>query len=188
MFLYLNNITKMAHEVIKEHLKEGMTVIDGTVGNGNDTLFMAKAVGSHGKVYGFDIQKQAIENTSNLLQKEEAFSQVHLIQDGHQFIDKYVPDEVDGAMYNLGYLPGGDHNIVTQPSTTVVSLEQCMNKLKRNGVVTVAVYYGHEGGVEEKNEVEDFFKKLDSRVYSVIQLELFNKKNNPPKLFIVRKL
>lgn len=47
-------------------------VVDATCGNGNDTLAMLKMVrddsdGCGGHVYAMDIQKDAIESTSSLL-------------------------------------------------------------------------------------------------------------------------
>ena len=34
-----------------EHIREGDTVVDFTMGNGNDTLFLSETVGENGKVY-----------------------------------------------------------------------------------------------------------------------------------------
>lgn len=53
-------------------IQKGDTVIDATCGNGNDTLAMLKmvmhdSVGCGGYVYAMDIQKDAIESTSSLL-------------------------------------------------------------------------------------------------------------------------
>ena len=36
---------------ILQHLKRGCTAVDFTMGNGHDTLFLSRAVGSEGKVY-----------------------------------------------------------------------------------------------------------------------------------------
>ncbi len=47
---------------------ESDTVVDATVGNGNDTLLLARLASF---VYGFDIQKEAINNTDSLLKKVE---------------------------------------------------------------------------------------------------------------------
>lgn len=63
----LQSPLRFSHEIIKQALVSGDTVIDATVGNGNDTVVLAKAVGSMGKVYGFDIQEEAIDKTKEKL-------------------------------------------------------------------------------------------------------------------------
>ncbi|MBC7032591.1 SAM-dependent methyltransferase, partial [Salmonella enterica subsp. enterica serovar Enteritidis] len=45
----------------------GDHVIDATVGNGHDTVYLAKLVGTTGHVDGFDIQSAAIEATTTAL-------------------------------------------------------------------------------------------------------------------------
>ncbi len=53
------------------YVEEGQIVLDCTVGNGNDTLFLANLVGETGNVYGFDIQSRAIDTVKNkLLEKK----------------------------------------------------------------------------------------------------------------------
>ncbi len=60
----LLNILTYAHTLLRESLKEGDIAIDATCGNGHDTLFLSQTVGSAGKVYGFDIQEQAIQKNA----------------------------------------------------------------------------------------------------------------------------
>ena len=50
------DLTGLHKHFIMEHLKEGDVAVDFTMGNGNDTLFLSKAVGEKGKVFAFDIQ------------------------------------------------------------------------------------------------------------------------------------
>ena len=61
----LERILPYSHTLMEKAASNGDIVVDGTVGNGNDTVFLAKLVGPTGKVYGFDIQKEAIERTKN---------------------------------------------------------------------------------------------------------------------------
>ena len=61
--MFLNTkLTEMIHEILRPIIKPGDLVVDATLGNGFDTLFLAKAVGPQGKVIGFYIQECAIEN------------------------------------------------------------------------------------------------------------------------------
>ncbi|CAH9098554.1 unnamed protein product [Cuscuta europaea] len=64
--------TLLAHRVWMDIVKKGDIVIDATCGNGYDTLALLKMVADHtqkGRVYGMDIQKVALENTSLLLDR-----------------------------------------------------------------------------------------------------------------------
>lgn len=45
---------------MSERLKPGDRAVDGTVGNGWDTLKLCELVGPAGKGYGFDIQEEAV--------------------------------------------------------------------------------------------------------------------------------
>lgn len=61
------SLVELSHEILSEVLKEGDIAVDCTAGNGNDTIFLAKAVGSMGNVFSFDIQDIAIGNTFSSL-------------------------------------------------------------------------------------------------------------------------
>lgn len=63
---------------------------------------------------------------------------------------------ISDAIFNLGYLPGGDKTIVTYPETTIAGIKGCLNHLCHNGLVIVVAYYGHPGGECEKNTVLEF--------------------------------
>ena len=57
------NTLKITRDIIYNCVKEGQTVVDCTVGNGNDTVLLAKLVGENGRIYGFDVQKEALNIT-----------------------------------------------------------------------------------------------------------------------------
>ena len=67
--------------------------IDGTAGNGYDTLFLAEIVGKSGHVYSFDVQEEAIQSTQTKL-KEADINHVTLIHDGHQHVLNYVQQPI----------------------------------------------------------------------------------------------
>lgn len=54
------SVLSFAHKLTAERLAPGGRAIDATVGTGSDTLFLAKAAGPRGGVYGFDIQHAAL--------------------------------------------------------------------------------------------------------------------------------
>ena len=93
---------------ILTHLKEGDVAVDFTMGNGYDTEFLSKTVGETGRVYAFDIQKQAVESTARHLKEVGCPENYTLIHDSHQFVKNYVKEPFKAGMFNLGWLPGGD--------------------------------------------------------------------------------
>lgn len=188
MLLFRRNFTEIVHSMMREKIKEGDTVIDGTVGNGGDTLFLAEMVGTQGKVIGFDIQRQAIERTAQKLREQNLDMQVQLVQDSHGYIDQYVTGKIQGAMYNLGYLPGGDRQIITRPETTIRALQQTLSLLVPGGLITIISYYGHEGGLEEKTAVEGFLKAQNTQHFTVMRLDFINRSSNPPLIYLIERI
>lgn len=186
------NISKaleMARKYISACVQEGDFVIDATAGNGYDTLFLARLVGDKGKVISFDIQLEAINNTRQRLTAEKLLHRVDLIHSGHEQIDKYVDInlEISAAMFNLGYLPGGDHNIITKPDTTLKALRSCLVRLKKGGIVTIVIYTGHKGGKEEKTSLLKFCSRLDQKIFTVLHYHIINQVNEPPSLIVIEK-
>ena len=49
------------------------------MGNGFDTAFMAGLIGETGHVYAFDIQSEAIQNTTAKLEAEDITESLHII-------------------------------------------------------------------------------------------------------------
>lgn len=173
--------------MMQSHIKEGAIVLDATVGNGNDTLDLARLVGKNGKVYGFDIQSIAIENTRTLLEENNTLDNVVLINDNHIKIDEYIDQELDLAIYNLGYLPKGDKTIRTDAENTVISVSKALELLKGNGIMIIISYIGHPGGLEEKETLESMLLHLDQKKYNVLKNEFINQKNFPPLIYLIEK-
>lgn len=180
---------RFSHELLKKSIVPGDYVIDATVGNGNDTVMLARTVGEMGKVYGFDIQKKAIESTKEKLLLTGLLSQTVLIHDGHENINHYVENsqQISAAVFNLGYLPKGNKSIVTKPETTISAIDQCLNRLRKGGLISIMVYHGHEGGQEEKEAVDRFVTNLSQDDYQVLEYKFINQKNNPPFLYVIEK-
>lgn len=162
--------------------------MDATVGNGNDTLFLAECVGISGKVYGFDIQQTAIEKTKQKLAAADVLDRVNLIQDNHANLSNYLTnDRIKAVMFNLGYLPGGDTNLITKPESTIRALEAVLYLLGQGGIITVASYRGHPGALEEYTKVNILLSKLNSTKFNVLRLESINHAHLPPVLFVAQK-
>ena len=59
----LGNARAWTRELWDKLSLEGAFVIDATVGNGYDTVYLAGKVGETGREYGFDVQMEAIGAT-----------------------------------------------------------------------------------------------------------------------------
>ncbi len=184
---YLTKVTDLNKVLLEDVISEGDTVIDATMGNGYDTKYLAQKVGENGVVYSFDVQEEAIKSTKKRLEKENLLNRVNLILDGHENIDIYVKDEVSCVLFNLGYLPRAKHQIITKPDTTLKAIKKSLNLLKPHGVISIAIYTGHEGGMDECNAVFDYVSKLDQSNFNVLNCNFVNQVNNPPRLILIEK-
>ncbi|QBP18711.1 class I SAM-dependent methyltransferase [Acetilactobacillus jinshanensis] len=180
---------KYSHVLLKQVVQRGDNVIDATMGNGNDTAFLAKLVGDHGNVYAFDIQDQALQKTKQRLIKSNLTKSVTLYHTGHQHIlDTIGMTSISAAIFNLGYLPGGNKKIITRPTTTLSAIKQCLMILQKGGMIVLVLYYGHPGGKPEKNDVLQFASKLNQKQYTVLKYQFINQVNDPPILVAIQKL
>jgi 16S rRNA C1402 N4-methylase RsmH len=116
-------LLEKAHEMIESSVGVGDMVVDATLGNGHDTLFLAQCVGPTGKVIGFDVQQAALDATrKRLLVAGIGESSFELHLESHVQILEYVPFGVSAVVFNLGYLPGADKSVITQVATTLEAL------------------------------------------------------------------
>lgn len=96
-------------------------------------------------------------------------------------MQKYAETEsVDCIMFNLGYLPGGDHTIATKADTTIQALERGLNLLKPLGMISLAIYHGGDTGFAERDAVLNWLKQLDCKQYTVLVTDFYNRPNHPP--------
>lgn len=176
-----------AHQYAEAVVAPGDTVIDATMGNGNDTLFLARLTGPEGKVYAFDIQEAAVGRTRERLEAHGVSGWCELILDGHEHMDRHVAEPVKLVMFNLGYLPGGDHGINTRAETTIEAVEKSLSLIRDDGLIIIVIYYGGETGFEERDALLDYLAKLDVRRFSVMKTEFINQINCPPILICIEK-
>lgn len=177
-------LTQIAQQRISEVIKPGDIVIDATVGNGFDTHFLAQQVNETGRVFGFDLQEQAIQSTQKRL-TEAGLQNVVLLQKSHTEVLCYVIQPVTAAMFNLGYLPRSDHSIVTCAETTITALNQIVKKLVNGGMITILAYRGHDGGPEEAQAVEYWLHNQQD--CTVERIDSQPAKATSPVLFVLIK-
>ena len=184
----ITRTTELAMSVTLTYIKPGDTVIDATCGTGQDTVVLARAVGNEGSVYAFDIQKSAHLLTEARL-KSHGITNVQMKMQSFVSMSDHIQERSAAAVvFNLGYLPGGDHSITTTADTTLEGLEAALRTIRPGGIVTVVMYDGHEEGAEEKKAILEWAEDLDQSRYHVAYVSLLNQKKHPPEiLWITRK-
>lgn len=178
MFKYVSDVSILSHNIIKEYVKNKNVAIDATLGNGYDCDFLSSCFK---KVYAFEIQKEACEK---YIDKN---NNVIIINESHHKIDKFINEEVDCVCYNLGYLPGGNKEITTLAETSLKSIQLSLNLLSKNGIISIAIYRGHNEGIEEKNCIIKYLKTLPKNSFGVMIHECINRSQKSPLLIIVEK-
>ncbi len=173
--------------ILQQRVGAGCKVADATCGNGNDTIFLAGIVGERGRVWSFDIDKEALETTGEKLRQSFLSPVVELVHAGHERLGEFISEPLDAVVFNLGYLPGGVKSTVTRPETTLAALEQALGLLVPGGIVLLVVYIGHPGGVEEAEALEDWTARLPSPEYNVWRSSLLNRRTDAPYLVMIEK-
>ena len=185
----MKNAQQFSHEMILSVNLEDGIFIDATAGNGHDTLFLAQHIEKGSKILVFDIQESAILQTRQLLQKHDLAPKVTCILDSHANISNYLEQDerVRLAIFNLGYLPGSDKKIITIPSSTLEAIQILLERLEKYGKIIIVSYYGHDGGLDEKNSVEGLISTLPQKEWSVLKYQFINQINCPPICYIIEK-
>ncbi|TFE28149.1 class I SAM-dependent methyltransferase [Cohnella luojiensis] len=190
------SVLSQAQRWVKERVKPGDAVVDATAGNGSDTLFLARTVGSGGIVYAFDIQNEALENTRRRLDAAEVseagrLAEVTLVHAGHETMDDAVASDLHGriaaVMFNLGYLPGASSTVITEPATTLSALDSALRLLRGGGVLTAVVYPGHEGGQVEADAVQAWASGISLSVAQTVIYRFPQKTVSPYLIALIKR-
>ncbi|SKA83127.1 Putative rRNA methylase [Caloramator quimbayensis] len=184
MFSVVVKATQMAQSFVEKKLCEYDNAVDATLGNGNDTIFLSNIL-KKGIVYSFDIQKIAVDNFKETAGRLN-ISNVIAVNDGHENMDRYINKSVKAVMFNLGYLPKGDINIVTKAETTLKALKKGLNLLMTGGIITI-VAYPHEEGRRERDEIFNYLKSLNPKDYAVMEIGFINRYSNSPSVIVIEK-
>jgi predicted methyltransferase len=182
----MERLTDKVHQILRSRLKPGDVAIDATAGNGHDTLFLAKSVGPAGWVYAFDVQPEAILQTQKRLESAGCENVRVLLRDHAEMADA-VPLEHHGQIaavtFNLGYLPGSDKTLRTEPESTCRAIAAALALLREGGVLSVLAYTGHAGGLAEADAVGTLLKTLPAEEFAVEQIH--TSRPDSPRLFVV---
>lgn len=165
--------TQLCHSFLRDFLREGDTAIDATAGNGHDTLFLARLVGNSGRVLAFDIQPGAIEASRRKIEAAGLSARVAFHHASHARLGQFTPPEsAHAVVFNLGYLPGAPHGIITEAAETLRALDAAGTALTPGGLLAAVCYPGHEGGGREAADVEAWFSALPEAGWRIVKFSV----------------
>lgn len=173
----MENMVNFVQERIKK--KRYHIGIDFTMGNGHDTLFLSDYCKY---VYSYDIQPLALKHTKELVKDRNNIS---LFLKSHELFDEDV-ECFDVGIFNLGYLPGGSQDVVTDYRVTLKTIEKALMRLNKKGCLYVVIYIGHDQG-RESRYLQEYFQTLDHRLYNVAKFEMMNKQNAPYVVIVEKR-
>ena len=183
----LRNARHLAADYMKRTIRPGDTVVDATMGNGKDTLFLAELVGEAGHVYAFDVQEEAVARTQERVTEAGFAARTTLLLAGHETIAQHVPSGVMAVMFNLGWLPGAAHIVTTKTDTTLAAVDAAVSLLAPGGIVTVCIYPGHDEGKRELSALLEYAAGLSVRTYNVAHHCFLNASGETPQLILIQK-
>ena len=183
----LKSARYIAADCLRRFLLPGDTAVDATMGNGHDTLMLCQIVGENGRVYAFDVQAQAVENTRKRLEDAGVAERAQLFLCGHERMAEYVPGNMQAVMFNLGWLPGGDKSVTTHWETTRTAVASALRLLAFNGICVICVYPGHEAGDEERRLLSEMLCSLRPQDFNVVHHRFINAGPGAPECYILQK-
>ncbi len=197
----LTRIISWGHELLAEVIRAGDLVVDLTAGNGHDTLMLARLAGSAGQVIAFDIQPGALASTRDRLANVGMSIRDHvasstplsrcpgidLVHGSHARFAEVVPGQPVAVIGNLGFLPGGDKDIITRPDSTLIAISAACSALAVGGRMAIVVYPGHPGGDVEAEAVSLYCSQLDQENYQVLLVKVQNRPEAPFLLVAEKK-
>lgn len=178
-----DNALTYAKMVVDQEIKAEDICLDMTLGNGNDTIYLAHKC-KH--VFAFDINPAAITSAQKNID-EANIHNVSFILDSHQEVSKYINGSIGVAMFNLGYLPGGNKTIHTNYPHTIQAIKNILPMLRASGVIVIVLYPGSSRGYEESLYVEDYVTTLSQKFYDVVKYQSINQIHYPPYVIAIRK-
>mmetsp|Transcript_97834 Transcript_97834/g.143218 ORF Transcript_97834/g.143218 Transcript_97834/m.143218 type:complete len:217 (-) Transcript_97834:225-875(-) len=170
-------------------------------------LLQALAAAGGGTVISCDIQALAIEKAKILLNRnlenvmnidhdssdewicsptDEMLQQyptsrpvtVRWVLQSHLDVLQNMPAaSVKVVVFNLGYLPGGDKNIVTIPAVTMATIAASRIALQEGGCISATCYPGHAEGKLEEDSIFADARALPVEIWSCYLHQWINQRN-----------
>lgn len=184
-----NNSLNFQRTLWLDILKRAKIIIDATCGNGHDLLYLYENSLKESHIYAFDIQENALQySKERLFPTADIDNRVKFVCDDHKNINEHgIPTPYDLVIFNLGYLPNGDHSLTTKAESTIAAIKVAMENLAQHGLITVVAYPGTPYGEHEKNKVFNFLKEISQKTFDISHWRPINQRNNPPELFMISR-
>ena len=179
-----------------------LLLLDATCGNGHDSLFLLSHAPPQARLLCMDVQPAALAATRTRLEAAGLAARAELRLQGHQELDTILPsclrqtgdtEEQTAvclgcACFNLGWLPGGDKNLVTRTENTLHALEAVLHHLAPQGCVSLHCYTGHPGGQEEAEAIRGRVASLPPRQWRVLSAADANRSSQGESLLVLERL
>lgn len=179
--------TELAQALLQAAIQAGDTVIDATAGHGQDTVFLAECVGPGGRVLAFDVQPQAIRSARAKVAAAGLAARVTFHHASHARMAEHAASgSVAAVMFNLGYLPGDDHQVTTTAPETLAALAVAADLLQPGGALSVVCYPGHPAGAAETVAVEAWLGTMAARGWKIVKYSLLGTLRPAPLLLVAR--
>lgn len=194
-FQSLPSLVELAGRAISDHLARQresrpasapLRALDGTAGQGFDTLRLARDVGRGGRVEAFDVQPEALAIVADKLSAAGLRERVTLHACGHERLAELELGPFDAAMFNFGWLPGFDHAVRTRAATSRAALEATLERLRPGALLSIVAYPAHEGGDEELAVIEELVAGLSKRRWLVHVTRVVNRRGAPVLVLVER--
>lgn len=187
----INNAVQFQHVIWDRLLEEAQVIVDATCGNGHDLLYLAEKAKDGAHLYAIDIQEQAIQNTRSIMAEAKVKNKTSItyIQGSHdQAIDHCIEEDyLDLLVFNLGYLPGADHSLMTKADQTLAALDSALPKLSRGGLISLVAYPGTPQGAEEEKALQGYIARLNQKDFNACHWSPLNQINQPPVIYLIQK-
>lgn len=185
----LSRATHIVHDWIRTLVRPGDRVVDATCGNGHDTLLLASCCLPGGRLWALDIQASAVEQTRQRLKSNglaDGLTLHHLSHDAWETLPD-AEGPLRCVVFNLGYLPGSDKQIMTMADVTVKAHQRFMAHLGSGGVILTTAYTGHAGGQEEADVLVSWARSLDPADWSVARFAWINQPASAPFILTIQR-
>lgn len=184
----LKNAVSVSHMIAAPYARTARVLVDMTCGNGHDTVFLASHMPDDAQLYAFDIQACAVAGTQTRI-REAGLEHKHICcrQGSHDELLAQLNVALDVVLFNLGYLPSGDHAVHTQGEITIKAIKIGLHKLAKNGIIMIAAYPGTAAGKEEAVAVQHFLQTVPQQEFDVSMWQPVNQVHDPPILYMAQK-
>ena len=94
---------------------------------------------------------------------------------------------IRAAVFNLGWLPGGDKSVTTRWDTTREAIVSAMGLLVPGGVCLISMYPGHAEGDRERQSLLELASTFRPQEFTVLHQRFVNAGKGAPENLVIQK-